>query len=142
MIKSISVFILLIILINCSNQTIYSGKILNEESFEDINFKDKNNLVSKLGEPSFVDPISKKYFYYSEKKMKKSIFNKKTNYSYVFIFEFDKNNIIINSKVFDLKNKQTVKLIEDETSNEIIKRGIIERIFGGVGPNQSLPTSP
>ena len=31
---------------------------------------------------------------------------------------------------------------ENKTSNEIIKRGLLEKIFGGVGPQQELPTTP
>ena len=40
-----------------------------------------------------------------------------------------------------LYNSNTL-LILDKTSNELIKRGLLERIFGGVGTQQELPTSP
>ena len=136
------IIILIFFLYNCSNQTNYSGKILNQDSFKDIKFENKKKLIANLGTPSFIDPVSKKYFYYAEKKEKKSIFNKKLNYSYVFVFEFDDEELIIASKVFDLKEKQSIELIEEETSSDIIKRGLLERIFGGVGPQQEIATTP
>ena len=127
---------------SCTQQTTYSGKILETSKLENINFENKENLVNKLGSPSYIDPISNKFFYYSEKQQKKSIFNKKTFYSYIFVFEFNEADEIIYSRVFDLTEKQTVNLIQEETSSEIIKRGLIEKIFGGVGPQSDLPTTP
>ena len=127
---------------NCTQQTTYSGKILELSNLDNINFENKESLVDKLGSPSYIDPISNKFFYYSEKKQKKSIFNKKTDYSYIFVFEFDEEDKIIYSKVFDLKNRKNINLIKEETSSEIIKRGLLEKVFGGVGPKTDLPTSP
>ena len=142
MIKPIFLITLIFILFSCSKETIYSGKILNQEDFENINFKNKENLLVKLGPPSFIDPIENKYFYYSEKKIKKSAFNQKTNYSYIFVFKFDTQDNITISKVYDLKNNKNIDLIKEETDNNIVKRGLLEKIFGGVGPQQSLPSSP
>ena len=127
---------------NCTQQTTYSGKILELSNLDNINFENKVSLVDKLGSPSYIDPISNKFFYYSQKQQKKSIFNKKTDYSYIFVFEFDREDKIIYSKVFDLTNRQNIDLIKEETSSEIIKRGLLEKIFGGVGPDTNLPTSP
>ena len=127
---------------NCTQQTTYSGKILELSNLDNINFENKESLVDKLGSPSYIDPISNKFFYYSQKQQKKSIFNKKTDYSYIFVFEFDREDKIIYSKVFDLTNKQNIDLIKEETSSEIIKRGLLEKIFGGVGPQTDLPTTP
>ena len=127
---------------NCTQQTTYSGKILELSNLDNINFENKESLVDKLGSPSYIDPISNKFFYYSEKQQKKSIFNKKTDYSYIFVFEFDREDKIIYSKVFDLTNRQNIDLIKEETSSEIIKRGLLEKVFGGVGPKTDLPTTP
>ena len=130
------------ILANCSNKTIYSGKILNQEELNDINFNNKEKLISKLGYPSYIDPIENKFFYFSEKSEKKSIFKREVEYSYVFVFKIDDNNKIINSKVYNTKELNNIKFSDDKTSNEIIKRGLLEKIFGGVGTQQELPTSP
>ncbi len=127
---------------NCTQQTTYSGKILDPNKLDSIHFKNKENLINKLGAPSYIDPITNKFFYYSEKKQKKSIFNNKTDYSYIFVFEFNEEDKIIFSKVFDLTKKENINLIEDQTSSEIVKRGLLEKIFGGVGPQTEVPTSP
>ncbi len=142
MYKIILLLSILLFINNCSNKAIYSGKYLNQEDLDNINFKNKENLIEKMGTPSFIDPIEKKYFYYTEKEYRKSAFNKNIEFSYVFVFQFDDLDIITKSEVYDLKNKKNIELINDETENEIIRRGLIEKIFGGVGPQQEFATSP
>ena len=127
---------------NCSNKTTYSGKILNQDQLIDINFENKNKLISKLGQPSFIDPIENKFFYYSEVSEKKSILKKEIMYSYVFVFKLDQYDKIIESKVYNIEEIQNINLSDDKTSNEIVKRGLLEKIFGGVGAQQELPTTP
>ena len=127
---------------NCTNKTTYSGKILNQEELKDIDFNNKEKLISKLGYPSYIDPIENKFFYFSEKSEKKSLFKKDVKYSFVFVFKIDENNKIINSEVYNTKNINNIKFSNDKTSNEIIKRGLLEKIFGGVGTQQELPTTP
>ena len=68
---------ILFIIANCSNKITYSGKIFNEEALNDINFSNKANLINKLGNPSYIDTIQNKLFYFSETSEKKSIFKKK-----------------------------------------------------------------
>ena len=130
------------ILANCSNQTKYSGKILNQEELQNINFETKEKLISKLGFPSYVDPIENKFFYFSEKSEKKSIFNKEVKYSFVFVFKIDEYDQITNSEVFNIKDIKNVKLSKDKTTNEVVRRGLLEKIFGGVGTQSELPTTP
>ena len=142
MLKFILYIITIVFTISCTSKTIYSGKIINQEDLSSINFKNKETLINKLGNPSFIDPINNKFYYFSEQKVKKSAYNKKINYSYVFVFDFDKNSNVSNTKVYNLKNKKEIELIKDETNSNIIKRGLLEKIFGGVGPQQELTTSP
>ena len=127
---------------NCSNKITYSGKIINQDELNDINFENKNKLISKLGYPSYIDPIENKFFYYSEVSEKKSILKKEIKYSYVFVFRINENDQIVETNVYNTKNIESIKFSEDKTSNEIIKRGLIEKIFGGVGTQQELPTTP
>ena len=130
------------ILANCSNKSIYSGKIIKEEDFKDINFQNKEKLISKLGYPSYIDPIENKFFYFTELSQKKSILKKKIKYSYVFVFKIDNNDKIVNTEVFNTKDINNIKFSDEKTSNEIVKRGLLEKIFGGVGSQQDLPTTP
>ena len=142
MVKTIFYICIFFILANCSNKTTYSGKILNKEELNDINFTNKEKLISKLGNPSYIDPIENKFFYFSEKSQKKSIFKKELKYSYVFVFKMNENEEIIETKVFNTKDIDTIKFSDDKTSNQIVKRGLLEKIFGGVGTQQELPTTP
>ena len=130
------------ILANCSNKITYSGKIINQDELNDINFENKNKLISKLGYPSYIDPIENKFFYYSEVSEKKSILKKEIKYSYVFVFRINENDQIVETNVYNTKNIESIKFSQDKTSNEIIKRGLLEKIFGGVGTQQELPTTP
>ena len=127
---------------NCSNKTTYSGKIINQDELKDINFENKNKLISKLGYPSYIDPIENKFFYYSEVSEKNSILNKEIKYSYVFVFKINENDQIVESKVYNTKDIESINFSDDKTSNEIVKRGLLEKIFGGVGSQQELPTTP
>tara|TARA_B100000575_G_C22630212_1_gene389754 strand:+ start:36 stop:464 length:429 start_codon:yes stop_codon:yes gene_type:complete len=140
MIRFFISLILVIFLSNCSNQTIYSGKIVDQDTFKNLNFVDKSNLINNFGQPSYVDLVSQKYFYYSKKVQRSSIFKENVDYSYIFVFEFDQNDKIISSKVFDLKKTNAVDLIKKETKNDIVRRGLLEKIFGGVGPQRELST--
>tara|TARA_B100001057_G_scaffold347968_1_gene349286 strand:+ start:146 stop:568 length:423 start_codon:yes stop_codon:yes gene_type:complete len=124
---------------SCTDKTIYSGKILNQENFTKINFSNQKNLVNNFGYPSYIDPINNKYFYYSEIEEKESAFKKKIKYSLVFVFEFDDNNNIKNSRVYDLNNKDNFNVVNEITENDIVKRGLLEKIFGGVGPQKEIP---
>ena len=142
MVKTIFYICIFFILANCSNKTTYSGKILDNEELNEINFTNKEKLISKLGNPSYIDPIENKFFYFSEKSQKKSIFKKEINYSYVFVFKMNENEEIIETKVFNTKDIDTIKFSDDKTSNQIVKRGLLEKIFGGVGTQQELPTTP
>ncbi len=139
MYKLISLALSIVFICSCVENTIYSGKILNQDNFSDINFNNKKELIKNFGNPSYIDPIEKKYFYFIEKKEKKSIFNKKVAYSYVFVFQFDEKNIIKNSRAYDLSKQDSLELVKEITENEIVKRGLIEKVFGGVGPQQELP---
>ena len=134
--------LLLLFIISCSKESIYSGKIINQEELTNIRFENKYQLINKFGEPSYVDPIENKLFYFSEKQKKVNAFNKKTEYSFIFVFTLDQNERIIETKVYDLKDKRDIKIIKDETESQVVKRGLLEKLFGGVGPQQELPTTP
>ena len=141
LIKFFLLCITIYIFTGCSEQTIYSGKIINQENLENLKASNKNELIESFGNPSFVDPIQNKLFYYTEKVKENSFFNKKTEYSYLFVFTVDENDHIISQKAYNLQNKNEISLAKDETSNNIVERGLIEKIFGGVGPQQ-IPTTP
>ena len=142
MLKLLFYISILFILANCSNKITYSGKILNEEVLSDINFSNKTKLLNILGNPSYIDETQNKLFYFTETSEKKSIFKKKIKYSYVFVFKIDDNEQIVETKVYNIKNIKNIKIVDQKTSNEIVQRGLLEKVFGGVGTQQELPTTP
>ncbi len=141
MLKTFFYICIFLILANCSNKIIYSGKILKNDELKEINFTNKEKLLNKLGNPSYIDPIENKFFYFSEKS-EKSMFKKEIKYSYVFVFKMNENEEIIETKVFNTKDIENIQFSNDKTSNQIVKRGLLEKIFGGVGTKQELPTTP
>ena len=58
------------------------------------------------------------------------------------MFKIDENDQIINSQVFNIKDIKNIKFSRDKIKNEVVKRGLLEKIFGGVGTKQELPTTP
>ena len=70
-IKIILIFFMIFIT-NCAEKTYNSGKILNPKI--DFNsFNNKDDLINNLGNPSFIDPIENKYYYFSENLLFKNL---------------------------------------------------------------------
>ena len=134
-----SVLSILFLLINCSNKTIYTGKIINK-SIDIDKIDNKKMLISILGEPSYIDPIENKFFYFSEKKIYKNQFNNKIENRILLVFAFDNLENITLVNEYSLDNEKDIEYIKETTPNSLVKRGLLENIFGGVGKNP-LPTS-
>ena len=132
---------LIFAMISCSEpKLIYSGKIISENDLNNLKIYNKDDLLENFGQPSFIDPIENKYFYYSEKVKENNFFSKKKEYSYIFLFEFDQNDNVVEKKVLNLNELQKIKINKMRTNNQIIERGLIEKIFGGVG-TQKVPNT-
>ena len=132
-IRLLLILMIFILCISCNEKILYSGKILNEENFDFAKLKNKEEVIDKLGKPNFIDPIEKKYYYYSEKKYVKNFFKQKISNRIMVVFIFNENETIKSVSQYDLNDKQDVKNIKESTPNELIKRGLIQKIFGGVG---------
>ena len=134
-------FNLLIAITSCTEpKLIYSGKIINQKNLDDLDTKNKAEIIKSWGPPSFIDPIENKFFYYSEKIKEKNFFSKENEYSFIFVFAFDINDNVIERKVLNLNQLQKNKMNKLETENNIMQRGLIEKIFGGVG-TQKVPNT-
>ena len=127
---------------SCTEQTIYSGKIINQANIDYSIIKNKNQLINELGNPSYIDPIENKYFYYSEKKIYKNFFDQKTISRILLVFEFNLEEKIKSINVYNLEDERDIAIVKEKTQNNLIERGLIEKIFGGVGKTQELPNSP
>ena len=124
----------------CVEKTTYSGKIITNDDL-DLNILNKNELINKFGQPSYIDNLSNKYFYFTEKKKEANFYKKKIEYSYLFVFEINDNDMVVNSESINLLEEKNHKYRKIQTSNNIIKRGLLETIFGGIGTNP-MPNSP
>ena len=124
----------------CVEKTTYSGKIITNNDL-DLKMLNKNELINKFGQPSYIDDLTNKYFYFTEKKKETNFYNKKIEYSYLFVFEISDNDRIVNSESINLLKDKNHKYRKIQTSNNIIKRGLLETIFGGIGTNP-MPNSP
>ena len=138
--KIIIIAILSSYIFGCVEKTTYSGKIINDDDL-DLQILNKNELINKFGQPSYIDTLSNKYFYFTEKRKETNFYNKNIEYSYLFVFEINENDKIINSESINLLKDKDHKYRKIQTTNNIIKRGILETIFGGIGANP-IPNSP
>ena len=137
--KAFLIFIILL-LISCSEKTTYTGLILNE-NINDFEVNNKNDLISLLGEPNYIDPIENNYYYFSEKNISKNQLSKETIDRLILVFYFDDKDNIINKKRLNLNNEKKINISENRIKNNLIKKGIIEKIFGGVSAQPSIPTT-
>ena len=138
--KIIIVVILFPYIFGCVEKTTYSGKIIKSEDL-DLKILNKIELINKFGQPSYIDNLSNKYFYFTEKKRETNFYNKEIEYSYLFVFEINDSNEIVKSESINLLKDKDHKYRKIQTESNIIKRGLLEKIFGGIGTNP-MPNSP
>ena len=138
--KIIIILILSQYIFGCVEKTTYSGKIITNDDLS-LKILNKNELINKFGQPSYIDNLSNKYFYFTEKKKETNFYNKKNEYSYLFVFEIDPYDKIISSESINLLKVKNHKYRKIQTNNNVIKRGLLETIFGGIGTNP-MPNSP
>ena len=83
--KIILLILFILSLSSCAEKISHSGKIWNTKD-NIYDFKTKKEIISYFGYPNYIDPIEKKYFYYSQKRISKNFFNNKTIYKKLLIF--------------------------------------------------------
>ena len=140
--KLLLTIIFVLFAFSCTEKTIYSGKIINQDNIDYSIIKNKNQLINELGKPSYIDPIEDKYFYYSEKKIYKNFFDKKIVSRILLVFEFNLEEKIKSINVYNLEDEKNIAIVKEKTKNNVIERGLIEKIFGGVGKTQVFPNTP
>ena len=137
--KTILIFFLLLIT-NCSEKITYTGLIIDEK-IDYSELKSKDDLLKILGQPNYIDPIENNFYYFSEKNISKNRLTKKTVDRLILVYYFDDQNNIINSKELNLDDEKTINISENRIKNNLIKKGLIEKIFGGVSAQPSIPTT-
>ena len=135
MIKYLKIIIfipILVITLSCVETKSYSGKLI-DENFKYDSLLNKTQVTSKLGQPNFIDPIENKYYYYFEKKINKNIFDSRIEKRTMIVFNFEENENVQSFNQYNLNQEQQINFIKDKTKNNLIDRGLIENIFGGIG---------
>ena len=137
--KTILIFFLILIT-SCNDKITYTGLIVNENiNYNEIN--NKNELLKLLGQPNYIDPIENNFYYFSEKNISKNRLTKKTVDRLILVYYFDDENNIINAKKLNLDDEKNIDISEKRIKNDLIKKGLIEKIFGGVSTQPSIPTT-
>ena len=137
--KTILIFFLLLI-ISCTEKITYTGLIIDEK-INNLEINNKNDLLKLLGQPNYIDPIENNFYYFSEKNISKNSLTKKTVDRLILVYYFDDENNIINTKRLNLDDEKAVDISENRIKNDLIKKGLIEKIFGGVSAQPSIPTT-
>ena len=130
--KVIIFILMLFIILSCVETKSYSGKLI-DENFKYDSLLNKTQVTSKLGQPNFIDPIENKYYYYFEKRINKNIFDSRIEKRTMIVFNFEENENVQSFNQYNLNQEQQINFIKDKTKNNLIDRGLIEKIFGGVG---------
>jgi outer membrane protein assembly factor BamE (lipoprotein component of BamABCDE complex) len=123
---------MLFIILSCVETKSYSGKLI-DEIFQYDSLLNKTQVTSKLGQPNFIDPIENKYYYYFEKRINKNIFDSRIEKRTMIVFNFEENENVQSFNQYNLNQEQQINIIKDKTKNNLIDRGLIEKIFGGIG---------
>jgi len=123
---------MLFIILSCVETKSYSGKLI-DENFKYDSLLNKTQVTSKLGQPNFIDPIENKYYYYFEKRINKNIFDSRIEKRTMIVFNFKENENVQSFNQYNLNQEQQINIIKDKTKNNLIDRGLLEKIFGGIG---------
>ena len=135
--KLIPLIILIFLFLGCTENISYSGKILTKDPVNYYSFNTKQDIIENLGNPSYIDPIEKKYYYFTEKIINKNFYDNKLDNRTLIVINFNKDESINSIKEYDLTDQKNTEIINDTTPNNLIKQGLVERIFGGVGRGPS-----
>ena len=130
--KVIIFILMLFIILSCVETKSYSGKLI-DENFKYDTLLNKKQVTSNLGQPNFIDPIENKYYYYFEKRINKNIFDSRIEKRTMIVFNFEENENVQSFNQYNLNQEQQINFIKDKTKNNLIDRGLIEKIFGGIG---------
>ena len=130
----------LFIILSCVETKSYSGKLI-VENFKYDSLLNKNQVTSNLGLPNFIDPIENKYYYYFEKTINKNFFNSRIEKRSMIVFNFEENGNVQSFNQYNLDQEQQIDFIKDKTKNNLVNRGLIEKIFGGIGTRPLTDTS-
>ena len=131
-----------LLIISCSSSIEKSGIIESDKFANNLKGFKKTDVINTLGDPSSIDNLNNSFIYISETVNRKSIFNNKILSRNIYVVKFDNNNNYLSTETFNIDQNNEINITKNTTSDEILKTGLIETIFGGVGKKQSLQSIP
>ena len=112
--------------------------ILNQNNINYNELKNIDEVIENIGKPNYIDPVEKKYYYYTEQKKIKYFFKQEIIERNILIFKFNENNKIIELVNYNLDDHNDLNYSKEKTPRIMIERGVLEKIFGGVGANPPI----
>ena len=138
---NIIVLIVLLIISSCTAKIHKSGFNNIDKLSTSLIGLNKKEIIDLVGYPSNIDKINNNFIYFNEVKKEKNIFNKKIISRNIYVIYFDKNDYFSNLEFYEMNDQNKIKISKKTTNTNIVESGLIERIFGGVGLRQKLPTN-
>lgn len=132
------ILLCLVFLVSCETKIKKSGitdtNIFNE-SFENLN---KEDIIELAGQPSSIDPLDGSFIYFNETINDKNIFDNKVVSRNIYLIKFNENDQFVSLQHFIIEDNNEIKITKNTTDSEIIKTGLIEKVFGGVKKGGSI----
>ena len=135
-------FLVSFFVISCTSTIQKTGMIESDKfssKFEGLN---KLEIIKILGEPSSKDNLNNSFIDISETINKRNIFSNKVISRNVYVIKFGKGDYFTSINSYDINKNNEVEISKKTTSDEVLKTGWIEKIFGGVGKKQTLTSIP
>ncbi|MBL41322.1 MAG: hypothetical protein CMM49_01535 [Rhodospirillaceae bacterium] len=134
---SISIFAL-----SCSPSYTQHGHLVDNSGYDTIveNGDNKKTVINKLGSPSSKDPLNENtWIYITSIHEKKPFKSSKKIEQQVLAVTFNENDILINKRIYTLKDGKTLNLLEDKTITYGKKTSLFREIFGNLGKYRPSP---
>ena len=124
----------------CGDRTSSHGHIINENELERINIgtTTKADILFMLGQPSFDGAFDTQKLYYSSQVMMQPVASaKQTEKRVVYIFTFDKKNVLESVESMNKKDGLQIVHIDDRTPTPGDTFGVLEQVFSNLRRRQS-----
>ena len=101
-----------------------------------INYTNKNDVISIIGQPHSKSISDENEWYYIERILTKGEFHKigrnllKTNN--ILVLNFDKYGVVKNKKFYDKDDKNLLKFSKKNTENNLSRKSFVERFLSSV----------
>ena len=101
-----------------------------------INYTNKNDVISIIGQPHSKSISDENEWYYIERSLTKGEFHKigrnllKTNN--ILVLNFDKYGVVKNKKFYDKDDKNLLKFSKKNTENNLSRKSFVERFLSSV----------